>query len=265
MSGSSSQPQASMSIFKPNKPSTFDGSRDELVIRTWIYQVDQYLKLVQVGGTVALNDETKISFASTFMTGTAAAWWYTLVVSNTIPKTWAEFQNAIFQEFVPFDSTQRARDKLRKLIQRTSVSEYLTEFRNLTLTITGMNEEEKVDRFIQGLKPHVRLEVLKSNARTMNDASRIALNVDSALFNAGMFRFQGYRQDTAPTPMEIGNVEQHEKDRRNNACFRCHKVGCRPFKCDPSKRRRKPQARVSNTKAVKIDRNEDENLDSGKE
>ena len=69
-----------MPIFKPNKPSTFDGSRDELVIRTWIYQVDQYLKLVQVGGTVALNDETKISFASTFMKGTAAAWWYTLVV-----------------------------------------------------------------------------------------------------------------------------------------------------------------------------------------
>ena len=145
------------------------------------------------------------------------------------------------------------------------MSDYLTEFRNLTLAITEMNEEEKVDRFVQGLKPQVRLEVLKSNARTMNDASRIALNVDSALFNAGMFRFQGYMQDPAPTPMEIGNFEQHEKDRRNNTCFRCHKVGCRPFKYDPSRRRRRPQARVSNTKAVKTVRNEDENIGSGKE
>ena len=141
------------------------------------------------------------------------------------------------------------------------MSDYLTEFRNLTLTITGMNEEEKVNRFIQGLKPQVRLEVLKSNARTMNDTSRTALNVESALCNAGMFRFQGYRQYPAPTPMEIGNFEQHEKDRRNNACFRCNKVECRPFNCHLSKRRRRPQARVSNTKAVKIVRNEDENLD----
>ena len=91
MSGGSTQTQASMSIFKPNKPSTFDGSRDELVVRTWIYQADQYLKLVQVGGTVALNDETKIIFASTFLTGTAEAWWYTLAVSNNIPDTWEEF------------------------------------------------------------------------------------------------------------------------------------------------------------------------------
>ena len=85
MSESNTQPQESMSIFKPNKPSTFDGSRDEFFIKTWIYQVYQYLKLVKVWGTVALNDETKIIFASTFMTGTAAACWYTLVVSNAIP------------------------------------------------------------------------------------------------------------------------------------------------------------------------------------
>ena len=265
MSGSSTQPQASMPIFKPNKPSTFDGSRDELVIRTWIYQVDQYLKLVQVGGTVALNDETKISFASTFMTGTAAAWWYTLVVSNTIPKTWAEFQNAIFQEFVPFDSTQRARDKLRKLIQRTSVSDYLTEFRNLTLTITGMNEEEKVDRFVQGLKPHVRLEVLKSNARTMNDASRIALNVDSALFNAGMFRFQGYRQDPAPTPMEIGNFSNMRRTGGTMLVSGAIRLDVGHLSVIQVGEGEDPKQGLVTLRQLRIVRNEDENLDSGKE
>ena len=65
----------------------------------------------------------------------------------------------------------------------------------------------------------------------MNDASRIALNVDAALFGSGMLNYQWSNRVSVPTPMEIGNVEQKDKDRRSNACFKCHKVGCRPWKC----------------------------------
>ena len=247
------------SSIKPNKPSPFLGRRDEFEVRTWIYQVKQYLWLVEVGNLTGLTEETKISFASTFFQGTAAAWWYTLVNSNSIPKTWVEFEEAIIAEFVPFDSVQRSRDKLRKLVQRTSVTSYLTEFRNIVLTIPGMSEGEKVDRFSQGLKPNIRLEVMKAGAQTMSDASRIALNVDSALFGAGMFRFQndGGFPGSQYTPMEIGNVEQRDQDRSNNACCKCHKVGCRPWKCgkkakqDQNTRRRTGQAAVSNTTAGK--------------
>ena len=210
-----------MAFLKPNKPGSFDGKRDEYTVRTWIYQVKQYLTLVQVGNAMNLDDPTKISFAATFLSGTAAAWWYTLVASNAVPSTWEEFENAMIQEFVPFDGVKRSRDKLRRLVQRTSVSSYLSEFHNIVLTIPGMNEEEKVDRFCQGLKPRVRLEVMKAGARKMNDASRIALNVDSALFGAGIFNFQGTQGTFAstPIPMDIGNIEQRKKDRKNNACF----------------------------------------------
>ena len=105
-----------MASLKPSKPSNFDGKRDEFTVRTWMYQVKQYLALVQVGNALNLDDQTKISFATTFLSGTAATWWYTLVASNNIPTTWQEFENAICQEFVPFGSAQRARDKLRKLV-----------------------------------------------------------------------------------------------------------------------------------------------------
>lgn len=223
-----------MASLKPNKPSNFDGKRNEFAVRTWIYQIKQYLDLVQVGKELNLDDPTKISFAATFFTGTAAAWWYTRVGSNTIPNTWNDFENAVLQEFVPFDSVQRSRDKLRRLFQRTSVSSYLSEFRNIVLTIPGMSEGEQVDRFCQGLKPQVRLEVMKAGAQTMIDASRIALNVDSALFGAGMYYHQGNSGlNSGPTPMEIGNFEQKKKDRKRNACYLCHKVGCRPWKCNP--------------------------------
>ena len=94
----------------------------------------------------------------------------------------------------------------------------------------GKKGREKVDRCSQGLKPNIKLEVMKVGAQTMSDASRIALNFDSALFGAGMFRFQdnGGFLSSQYVPTEIGNLEQRDQDRSNNACFKCHKVGCRP-------------------------------------
>ena len=147
------QKNQDMATLKPNKPKTYDGKRDEYEVRTWIFQVTKYLNLVLVGMPNPLPDPTKISFAATYLSGTASTWWYTRVASNTIPATWAGFEASVVQEFVPFDSGQRARDKLRKLFQRTSVSAYLSEFRNITLAIPGITEGEKVDRFVQGLKP----------------------------------------------------------------------------------------------------------------
>lgn len=243
-----------MTSIKPNKPRLYEGKRDEFAVRTWLYQVKQYLALIQVGQENQLSAETKISFAATYFSGTAAAWWYTLVGAGTIPTTWEAFESVIIQEFVPFDSVQRSRDKLRRLVQRTSVTSYLAEFRNIVLTIPGMSEGDRVDRFCQGLKPNIRLEVLKAGAQTMNEASRIALNVDSALFGAGMFNFQqgGGFTRTQYAPMEIGNIEQRDKDRKKNACFTCHKVGCRPWLCGNGRgagqdsRRRRP-GRISNS------------------
>ncbi len=90
-----------MGSLKTNKPSSFDGKHDEFAVRTWIYQVKQYLILVQVGSELNLDDPTKISFAATFLSDTAAAWWYTRVGSNTVPNTWNEFENALLQELFP--------------------------------------------------------------------------------------------------------------------------------------------------------------------
>ena len=249
------------SIFRPNKPGDFDERRDRLVVHAWLYQVSQHLSLVQVASPeLDLGDATKIGFASMLLKGTAASWWYVLVQSQQIPATWQEFEAAVRAEFVPQDSIRRARDKLRKLSQRTSVSSYLTEFRNTVLAIPRISDDEKLDRFCSGLKPQVKLEVLKSNPATVDDAARIALSVDSALFGAGMYSSWGGQPSgfgsSGPQPMEIGNLEkngthyrgrsfrgnkgksgmstgdyqQRMKDMRSGACFVCHKEGCRAWK-----------------------------------
>ena len=53
-----------------------------------------------------------------------------------------------------------------------------------------------------------------AGTQKINDASRIALNVNAALFRAGMHhRYYGHA--SRPTPIEIGNFEQ-QRDRERN-------------------------------------------------
>ena len=240
-----------MASLRPARPEPFEGKRDALTVETWIYQVEVYLNLLQVANpNLVIDDVTRIQFASSLLKGNAVNWWYMLVQSGQGPGLWENFKIALRNEFVPQDSQRRNRDKLRNLRQTASVAGYLTTFRNLVIGIPGMNEEEKLDRFCAGLKNEVKIEVLKANPADLNAASTIALNVDNAIFGAGMFNRSSYGGGAGPQPMDIGNVEggshyrgksfkngkktmknQREKDLANNACFTCHKKGCRPWKC----------------------------------
>lgn len=137
----------------------------------------------------------------------------------------------------------RSQDKLPKLVQRFTASAYLSEFRNIILTIPGNEEGEKLDRFCEGLKPQVSLEVQKSVNTTLGNAAGIALTVDSTLYGSEYFSFQRYGSynlrpiPNGPHPMEIGNMEynckstkQRFQHKKSNTCYICSKVGCRSWK-----------------------------------
>jgi len=227
-----------MSLLKPNKPPTFDGTRDAFTVRTWLHSVGRYISLIQVGSDAEISDKQAIDFASTFMTGVAANWWFTVVNGAKMPDSREAFSNLVIQEFVPQDSAVRARDKLSKLKQKTSVSAYLSEFRNIVINIQDMSEGEKLARFCEGLKSHILLDVRKNNPSDLDAAANIALSVDGAYYGAGFYTgkvvpssYSGY------APMEIGNFEkshsmnaQKRKDIRENLCFVCHKPGCRAYR-----------------------------------
>ena len=42
-----------MATIKPNKPECFDGKRDHLAVETFLYQVKQYLNLIQIGNPMS--------------------------------------------------------------------------------------------------------------------------------------------------------------------------------------------------------------------
>lgn len=128
----------------------------------------------------------------------------------------------------------------------TTVSEYLSAVRNVVLIIPGITNGEMWDKFCTGLKYEIYLKVIKSAVTSFQDANKIALRVDSAIWGAkSSLSKEGGTSAQAPTPMKIGIVkykrgqskgiarrfeEQRLLDYKRNAFFTCHKVGCRPWK-----------------------------------
>lgn len=117
------------------------------------------------------------------------------------------------------------------------MSKYLSEFKNLVLTIPDATDGVKWDRFCAGLKYDVRLEVIDASFTTFEEAAQLALIIDGSIFSAQASQeMRGSSSSNGTVPMEIGNMDsksprfsqQRMKDRRNNACFTCHKPGCRP-------------------------------------
>lgn len=198
--------------FGPKLPECYSGRRDHLAVETFVKQVKSYLELMQaLNPNVTLTDANAVAFAATLLEGTAANWWYILTESEGAPTTWNDFATKLRTEFVPGDYTHRARNRRNKVKQFKSVNMYLSEFRNLTIPIVGMTEDEKLDRFVYGLNPEIRVEVMKSNSSTFPEAIRIALSVDSALFSVRSFiggpgpsNNNGVTSaGNVPTPMEI--------------------------------------------------------------
>lgn len=90
---------------------------------------------------------------------------------------------------------------------------------------------------------------MKTTVTSFEEAAKIALRVDSALWGSQFYGHKGGNGNGdgpssstdigAPTPMEIGNNEgcrnrfkdpNREEDFRNNRCFVCYKAGCRAWK-----------------------------------
>lgn len=59
-----------------------------------------------------------------YMTDTAASWWYTIVQSGQIPPTWEDFKALAMREFILGDHKKRTRDKLQRFKQSTSMYRY---------------------------------------------------------------------------------------------------------------------------------------------
>ena len=185
-----------------------------------------------------MKGSVRVSFAVSLLRDDAAIWWRNHVEQSDIGQEiliddWNDFKKALIVQFKPVNSRKIARDKLTKLKQSKSVQDYATTFRSLVLEISGISEDEKVDRFIRGLKDQIRMEVELREPSTLNDAIRIADRYDTITFKYQKQKVDQVKKlssdaylDPAPMDLDINKYRKltdKEKDklRQDQACFYC--------------------------------------------
>lgn len=137
---------------------------------------------------------------------------------------------------MPEDHERRGRDLLRACKHKTTVSEHLSSFRNLVLTILDMGASEKWDKFVSGLKSKIQFEVRKANCNELEEATKIAMHVETEFAGVSNDVPTNASSRSGPTTMDSSEFRRNDRskqrllDIRNNACSKSYKPGCRPWK-----------------------------------
>ena len=212
---------------RPNAPNTYAGNRDADSLDSWLFAVTQYLDLTGVR-----EDERRILLAGTYLEGPAQTW-YRAVQGDSVPvdqkiKTWDTFQGELRLNFCPLNQVKLARDRLHSLRQTGSLREYIREFRNCTLEIVGMAEDEKLDRFVRHLAPAIRQEVEIQEPEGLDKAIKLSERFDAVLHSSHRsrsYQFAAHRDAfrrrdpgrrwesgrSGPAPMELGYMGHDQR------------------------------------------------------
>ena len=132
----------------------------------WIFKISQFF---EYQGT---PEEERITVASFYLDGPALSW-FQWMFRNGFIMSWPALLQAIETRFAPsfYDDP---RGTLFKLVQRSFVTEYLTEFKKLANQITGLSPSVLLSCFISDLSPEIQREVQAFQPISLPQATSLA-------------------------------------------------------------------------------------------
>ena len=252
---------------KPPTPNRFDGS-DRRKTPAWLEQTKQTLQLAGW----SLTDPTAIAYTASFLTGKAHQWWETEMrtcppdhehIASAGFSTWTEFAEAALDALGEDRRQDRARERLIKLSQTSSVLTYGERFTSIMQLLPDMHWSDARFFYLRGLKPAI-LSIITGKflpTDTWQIIHALAMSADSIrLPITSTNRFQSLSRENHD-PMDIGTLNtsrppssaksrtsspsprrnrpptphrprlskltdaEREQLRSIGACFRCRKVG----------------------------------------
>ncbi len=212
------QPTATLNLEKPNiklaQPEPFSGEKVRL-INDWLAAVRRYLMLSGV-------EETKwVAYTTTMLTSTALSWWNSVELSNPGKSirdySWIEFVNLVRERFVPVDSEAVAMSKMSQWKQTSSVAVYVSQFQSFNQLISKerLDEEMRVQMFIQGLKPESKSIINMWEPKTLQQVYKMAQKFD----NSQRQSHPKFSQHTSTRINRTRVIEQQEGTRNNPITF----------------------------------------------
>jgi hypothetical protein len=147
---------SSFGEFMRTKPPTFARAEEPMDAKDWLRIIEKKLTLVRV------READKVIFAANQLEGPVGDWWDTYKEAreeDAGEPNWEEFTTDFRDNFVPAAVMRMKKNEFRRLRQgNTTVQEYLNCFTQLARYATRdlADEEEKIDKFIEGLNDELR-------------------------------------------------------------------------------------------------------------
>ena len=120
------------------------------------------------------SDSEKVNAASSYLKGIAFSDWLLHEQENG-KQTWKQFCDYMRAKYTPYNHSQVIRSRIRILKQIGSVRDYYVDFRTLCVQAPEMNVDEKLDHFINNLKPEYSKFVKTKECKTLEAAFNAAL------------------------------------------------------------------------------------------
>lgn len=206
--------------FRARKPSTFSGNKwDANALEAWIQEVDTYFYLTGVPG------EQQSIAASSFFVGHAALWWRMKIQNHGLAEvgSWEDLKQDLRQQFKPARAESEARDKLSKLRQKGKLTFYVLKFRELIAQIPNISDDEKLNRFLEGLTDiRMRRELDYRQPENWNEAIQLALRYDSIQNGNSSYDRPSYATPSRrPDAMDLDAMDATPKRVGVRKCYRC--------------------------------------------
>jgi hypothetical protein len=196
-------------------PSTFSGNTGAAVDE-WVLEMDRQFGFYP---DYFVSDAAKITHALMFVAVQVSAWYRTCAEEHRLAGTpvvsWATFVAVMRERYQPISSSMAARANLDKITQTGSVKGYSAVFYTNMSYIKDMSPADQVHQYTRGLKPAVKLEVIKVKANSLTDAVNAAIAAEAYLpsgsgssSSSTGYTFRPHRggNASAATPMDVNSV-----------------------------------------------------------
>ena len=185
--------------FKPDKLSL--RYKDTQTVETFLYRMLKYFRLMGVH-----DDATRVELASYQFTGDVMTWWRARYEGQAM--TWDQFKDRLRERWADENDVMLARQELRTLKQHKSAIAATSIFDALCLRIPNITDDEKRDKYLAMLKPHLIKELmLMDGLDTYEKLAQKAILLDET-----MYRLNRRGGGGGSSAMELGNLQESDSE-----------------------------------------------------
>nr|XP_043639205.1 uncharacterized protein LOC122610273 [Erigeron canadensis] len=174
--------------FTSCNPKEFYGTEGPVGLLSWFQSMEAVLNIIDC------TPADRVKFAASKLQGRALTWWNLQVTTRSVATmnalTWEQFKEEMKREYCPRPAVQKLEIEFwNHTMKGMELEAYAIRFHELCVLVPDMvnTEAKKVERFVYGLAPEVRLMVTTANPATLGEAVSLSTKLVNDLVRTGRY------------------------------------------------------------------------------